>query len=202
MSSGFLCYIIFSLFHHGSLPPRFHLSLSDCVYLGSDRTDGHVWSVQIIPGTLVRGPLNCITRNSNKGMYSKSNERYEYQNGLHLTHPPIRKFSCPISWVCWKEIVLTRCKNAVDMELHLLVIYGMLSICAEMIISLCNTVNVPIKRRWRHTLAFHKHPGHQDFSKNEEIYQDCRCKMAEIIWFCCWIFFLKSLYYDCTTVIW
>lgn len=121
-----LCLVYCVISFSPSPPPipstRFHLSLSDCVYLGSDRTDGHVWSVQQIPGGFGEGarPLNCITRNSNKGMYS--NESNEYQNCLHPTHPPMQKISFPMSQVCW-QLMLTKS----SLELHMRMIYGTLA---------------------------------------------------------------------------
>lgn len=48
--AGFLCYVT------SPPPPRwYHLGLSDCVYLESDRSAGHVWSMWWIPGALVEG---------------------------------------------------------------------------------------------------------------------------------------------------
>lgn len=81
--AGFLCYVT-----SPPPPPRwYHLGLSDCVYLESDRSAGHVWSMWRIPGALVEG-LGRSTASLEiveKGMYYNSNGDYEHQS---CSHPP------------------------------------------------------------------------------------------------------------------
>lgn len=139
-------------------------------------------------------PLNCITRNSNTGMYYKSNESCEYQNCLH---PPIQKFSSTVKRLLEGAYVnkVQKCSKygasyAGDLWRAgwLFVLKGLFR-CA---------INVPVKRRegthWLSTTI----PS----CKYKEIHQDCRCKMSEMIRFWGWIFKKKkSLYCYFMTVI-
>lgn len=72
------------------LPPSwYHLGLPDSVYLESDRSAGHVWSMWRIPGALVEGPGRSTASLEivKKGMHYNSNGDYEQQNCLHPPSP-------------------------------------------------------------------------------------------------------------------